>query len=106
MASLAEIRARLQASENKGGNDQRGGDRGIYPHWNMEEGNSCVVRFLPDGNSKNTFFWVGHGVSGCARHGFVLGCWSKRDREKKSLIRGRRNKSMMQLQSINQNYRY
>ena len=58
MASLAEIRARLQASENKGGNDQRGGDRGIYPHWNMEEGNSCVVRFLPDGNSKNTFFWV------------------------------------------------
>ena len=57
MASLAEIRARLQAAEsNKGG--QTGGDNAIYPHWNMAEGTSALVRFLPDGNSKNTFFWV------------------------------------------------
>ena len=58
MASLAEIRARLQASENKGSNNQGGGDRAIYPHWNMEEGQSASIRFLPDGNSKNTFFWA------------------------------------------------
>jgi hypothetical protein len=59
MASLAEIRARLQAAEsNKGGQSSGGGDKAIYPHWNMEEGQSAVVRFLPDGNSKNTFFWV------------------------------------------------
>jgi hypothetical protein len=59
MASLAEIRARLQAAENKGGNTQGGGgDSAIYPHWNMEEGHSATLRFLPDGNSKNTFFWV------------------------------------------------
>jgi hypothetical protein len=59
MASLAEIRARLQAAEsNKGGNNQTGGDNAIYPHWNMEEGHSATVRFLPDGDSKNTFFWV------------------------------------------------
>lgn len=59
MASLAEIRARLAAAEsNKGGNSQGGGDNAIYPHWNMEEGNSATIRFLPDGNSKNTFFWV------------------------------------------------
>ena len=59
MASLAEIRARLQAAEsNKGGQSAGGGDKSIYPHWNMEEGQSCTVRFLPDGNSKNTFFWV------------------------------------------------
>jgi hypothetical protein len=59
MASLAEIRARLSAAEsNKGGNQQSGGDNAIYPHWNMEEGHSATVRFLPDGNSKNTFFWV------------------------------------------------
>ncbi len=59
MASLAEIRARLQAAENKqGGNSQGGGDKSIYPHWNMEEGQSATLRFLPDGNSKNTFFWV------------------------------------------------
>ena len=59
MASLAEIRARLQAAENKqGGQSAGGGDKSIYPHWNMEEGQSCTIRFLPDGNNKNTFFWV------------------------------------------------
>jgi hypothetical protein len=58
MASLAEIRARLQAAENKQGGQSTGGDRSIYPHWNMEEGQSCTIRFLPDSNSKNTFFWV------------------------------------------------
>ena len=59
MASLAEIRARLQAAENKqGGQSAGGGDKSIYPHWNMEEGQSATLRFLPDGNSKNTFFWV------------------------------------------------
>jgi hypothetical protein len=59
MASLAEIRARLAASEgnsNKGGSST-GGDNAIYPHWNMEEGSSTTLRFLPDGNTKNTFFW-------------------------------------------------
>ena len=58
MASLAEIRARLAASESKqGGNNSTGGDNAIYPHWNMEEGQSATLRFLPDGNTKNTFFW-------------------------------------------------
>ena len=58
MASLAEIRARLAASEgnNKGG-ASTGGDNAIYAHWNMEEGASTTLRFLPDGNTKNTFFW-------------------------------------------------
>lgn len=58
MTSLSEIRARLAAAENKqqGGN-ATGGDNSIYPHWNLEEGQSCTLRFLPDGNSKNTFFW-------------------------------------------------
>jgi len=58
MASLAEIRARLAQSEGKqqGGNST-GGDNAIYPHWNMEEGGAATLRFLPDGNSKNTFFW-------------------------------------------------
>ena len=58
MASLAEIRARLQAAESKqGGSSTERGDNSIYPHWNMEEGSSATLRFLPDGNSKNTFFW-------------------------------------------------
>src|SRR5210317_1183404 len=59
MASLAEIRAKLQeAQNNTGGNRSSGGDNAIYPHWNMQEGREAVVRFLPDGNTDNTFFWV------------------------------------------------
>jgi len=58
MASLADIRARLAQSEgNKQGGNSTGGDNAIYPHWNMEEGASATLRFLPDGNTKNTFFW-------------------------------------------------
>jgi hypothetical protein len=58
MASLAEIRARLQAAESRGSGQSQGGDNAIYPHWNMEEGTHAVLRFLPDGDGKNTFFWV------------------------------------------------
>ena len=59
MASLAEIRAKLQESQNRStGNSTGGGDNAIYPHWNMQEGKEAVVRFLPDGNTDNTFFWV------------------------------------------------
>jgi hypothetical protein len=58
MASLAEIRARLQAAESNKGGQSSGGDNAIYPHWNMEEGSSALLRFLPDANNKNTFFWV------------------------------------------------
>ena len=59
MASLAEIRAKLQEAQNKGqGSTSSGGDNAIYPHWNMQEGKEALVRFLPDGNSANTFFWV------------------------------------------------
>jgi hypothetical protein len=57
MASLQEIRARLAASESKQGGNSTGGDNSIYPHWNMEEGQSATLRFLPDANTKNTFFW-------------------------------------------------
>ena len=58
MASLSEIRARLAQSENKqGGQSQFSGDNAIYPHWSMDEGSSATLRFLPDGNTKNTFFW-------------------------------------------------
>jgi len=56
--SLAEIRAKLQAQETRTGGNQTGGDNAIYAHWNIAEGTSAKVRFLPDGNSKNSFFWV------------------------------------------------
>jgi len=60
MASLADIRARIAAqdnkSNNKGSNTQS--DNSIYPHWNIDEGTTATVRFLPDANPNNTFFWL------------------------------------------------
>ena len=57
--SLAEIRAKLQAQETRGqGGGSQGGDNAIYAHWNISEGTSARVRFLPDGNTKNDFFWA------------------------------------------------
>jgi hypothetical protein len=60
MASLAEIRARIQAQENKSNNkgSNAQSDNAVYPHWNMDEGTTASIRFLPDGDSKNEFFWV------------------------------------------------
>jgi hypothetical protein len=58
MASLAEIRAKLQQGENKGAQGGFKGDNAIYPHWDIPEGSTAKVRFLPDGNAKNDFFWV------------------------------------------------
>ena len=59
MASLAEIRAKLKEQEaNTGGQRSGGGDNAIYPFWNMQEGASATLRFLPDSNTDNTFFWT------------------------------------------------
>ena len=60
MASLAEIRAKLAEQENRAGGNTNtgGGDNAIYPFWNMQEGQNATLRFLPDGNPDNTFFWV------------------------------------------------
>ena len=59
MATLSEIRAKLQEAQSKStGQSTGGGDNAIYPHWNMQEGKEALVRFLPDGNPNNTFFWV------------------------------------------------
>ena len=58
MATLAEIRAKLQASE--GGNRSSsggGGDNAIFPFWNIPENSTSVLRFLPDGDASNTYFW-------------------------------------------------
>jgi len=57
--SLAEIRAKLQAQDTRSaGGGRSPGDNAIYPHWNISEGSSTRIRFLPDGNSNNDFFWA------------------------------------------------
>ena len=59
MATLAEIRAKLKEQESRtgGSNNNSGGDNAIYPFWNLKEGQTATVRFLPDGDENNTFFW-------------------------------------------------
>ena len=58
MATLAEIRAKLQAQETRTGGNTTGGDNAIFPHWNIPEGSTSRIRFLPDSDTKNDFFWV------------------------------------------------
>jgi hypothetical protein len=58
MATLAEIRAKLQASSQAQNGNSAGGDNAIYPHWNMPEGTTTTVRFVPDADPNNTFFWI------------------------------------------------
>ena len=57
MASLAEIRAKLKSQESRS-ERTGGGDNAIFPHWNIPEGSTTAVRFLPDGDPNNTFFWA------------------------------------------------
>ena len=60
MASLQEIRAKLASMESnsKPNSSSNGGDNAIYPHWNIDENTSTTLRFLPDSDPDNTFFWV------------------------------------------------
>ena len=55
--TLAEIRAKLQANENRGSGKTQG-DNAIFAHWNIPENTTARLRFLPDANTKNSFFWV------------------------------------------------
>lgn len=57
MATLAEIRAKLQKIDNKGsGQSFTTGDN--YPFWNIPNDSKAKLRFLPDADQDNTFFWV------------------------------------------------
>jgi hypothetical protein len=61
MASLAEIRAKLLASQQNNKNSS-GGDNQVYKHWDIPDGSTTTLRFLPDGNKANTYFWVEKAV--------------------------------------------
>lgn len=60
MSTLAEIRAKLQAQDNRSQQNQERSqsDSALFPFWNMQEGTSATVRFTPDGDPSNSFFWV------------------------------------------------
>lgn len=59
--NLAQIREKLlaqQAQKEKGRSGTGGGDNANYPFWSNPEGSTAVLRFLPDGDTSNDFFWV------------------------------------------------
>jgi hypothetical protein len=60
MTSLAEIRTKLAQQDTKNQNNKgsQQTDNAIYPHWNMDEGTTASIRFVPDANPQNSFFWV------------------------------------------------
>ena len=59
MATLAELRAKLKSQEDSTGPGRQssgGGDKAMYPFWNIPNDTTAVLRFLPDGDESNTFF--------------------------------------------------
>jgi hypothetical protein len=55
-STLDQIRAKLQALDTR--KTQGSGDKTIYTHWDIPEGTSTILRFAPDANLDNTFFWT------------------------------------------------
>lgn len=53
--TLDDIRKKLQSLDRKGPSGVK--DKAIYPHWNIPEGTTTILRFLPDANPDNPFFW-------------------------------------------------
>ena len=57
--SLAEIRAKLAAQENRGQSTQKTpSDTALFAFWNIKEGETAQIRFLPDADPNNSFFWI------------------------------------------------
>jgi hypothetical protein len=59
--NLRDIQAKLQAQQDKKDRAKNGtftGDSAIYPFWNNPEGSTVALRFFPDADESNDFFWV------------------------------------------------
>jgi len=56
MATLAELRAKLAAQDRRQ-SGPRETDNAIYAFWNIPNDTTATMRFLPDGDESNTFFW-------------------------------------------------
>jgi len=58
--SMAALRAKLLADAEKQapqGNKSGGKDNQLYPFWNIPTGSTAVLRFLPDQDETNEYFW-------------------------------------------------
>lgn len=75
LISMDDIKAKLLAKDKKfDSSSKKGfGDNAIYPFWNVPEGSQAVLRFLPDGDPNNDFFWVERLVINLPFQGIVGG---------------------------------
>jgi len=56
---LDKIREELKKQQGSSNNKSQGPrDNSVFPHWLMPLNTSTTLRFLPDGNEDNLFFWV------------------------------------------------
>lgn len=58
MNKLEELRAKLAQLESKSSGNNSNGDTALYKFWDLNENESSLLRFLPDGDQDNVFFWV------------------------------------------------
>ena len=57
---LERLRAALRedAEKRNGNRSSSGGDNASYPFWDIPEKTSATIRFLPDADDNNPWFWV------------------------------------------------
>ena len=64
-SKLEIMREKLRAEHDKKnnlGNKPTSGDNAAFPFWNIPINSTATVRFLPDGNPDNEYFWLGREV--------------------------------------------
>jgi len=49
---------REESEKKNGGSRNSSGDKASYPYWNIPEKNTATIRFLPDRDDNNPWFWV------------------------------------------------
>jgi hypothetical protein len=71
------LRAALNASKASADNTTKSksntGDNASYPFWDIAEGTTATIRFLPDADPTNDFFWVNREVIKLPFSGIVGG---------------------------------
>jgi hypothetical protein len=59
-SKLERMRVLLREEEDKKGGNRptTGSDKAVYPYWNIPEKQTATVRFLPDKDEDNAWFWA------------------------------------------------
>jgi hypothetical protein len=77
MATADGLRAKLMEKANRNKREttssSSSGDNASFPFWNIPEGSSATIRFLPDGDVTNECFWVDRLVIKLPFEGIVGG---------------------------------